>query len=138
MKKVLIIILLVGGAYHFWNKYNADKLSHATPSPNGFVEVIMPSGTTSHKVYILAPQNCPKEAGQRADALERELKRRGVPVERSSKGSVSARNISEEEKSKFSNTVEILNGTIPAVFVNGMAKTNPDIEEIIAEYRRTN
>lgn len=98
----------------------------------------MPSGTTSHKVYILAPQNCPKEAGQRADALERELKRRGVPVERSSKGSVSARNISEEEKSKFSNTVEILNGTIPAVFVNGMAKTNPDIEEIIAEYRRTN
>jgi hypothetical protein len=33
--------------------------------------------------------------------------------------------------------VDVLKGEIPAVFINGMGKSNPTAEEVAAEYQRT-
>jgi hypothetical protein len=33
--------------------------------------------------------------------------------------------------------VAILNGEIPAVFINGVGKANPSAEEVLAEFERT-
>ncbi len=138
MKKIAFIIAVIAVGYHYLKNHQNEEEIQASQSPNGFVEVFMPSGLKNNKVYIMAPQNCPKEAGRRADALERELREFGIPVERNSSGSVSPPGSTEDQQAKFKRTVAILKGEIPAVFVNGMAKPNPHIDEIISEYKRTN
>jgi hypothetical protein len=44
---------------------------------------------------------------------------------------------SAEERARIEHTVAVLNGDIPAVFVNGMGKSNPSAEEVAEVYRRT-
>lgn len=137
MKKFLIILVLIAGGYHLWNKHEQNNLFSSSASPNGFVNVIMPSGMKMNTVYILAPANCPKEAGQRADALQRRLTELGIPNERSSRGSVNAPDSSDEAQKMFQRTVAVLKGEIPQVFINGMGKSNPYIDDVVAEYERT-
>jgi len=137
MKNIILIVVAAAAIYHFWGKYKEDELFKSSHSPNGFVEVVMPNGTKNNMVYVLAPINCPKEAGQRADAIERELNLLGIPVERSSNGSLNSQGNSVEEQKKFKRSVAIMKGEIPGVFVNGMAKENPAISEVVAEYKRT-
>lgn len=132
----MIVVIAVG--FHYWTNNQNQELIQAPQSPNGFVEVLMPSGFKNSTVYIMAPKNCPKEAGQRADALERGLRDLGIPVKRSSSGSVGPQDSTEEQHNKFKRTVAIIKGEIPAVFINGMAKSNPHLDEIISEYKLTN
>jgi hypothetical protein len=45
--------------------------------------------------------------------------------------------VSAEDHTNFENTVAVLNGPIPAVFVNGMGKANPSAEEVIDAFHGT-
>lgn len=74
---------------------------------------------------------------QRADALSERLNRLGIPNVRSASYSVNRNDPSAEQKAGLDRAVGVLNGEIPAVFVNGMAKANPSAEEVAAEYART-
>ncbi len=136
MKKWLFIFFALAGMYQLWGQHKQTQLLTASANVNGFVEVLMPTGTKANTIYILAPQNCPREAGQRADALERSLADMGIPSVRSSNGSIQTNDPSAEAQIKLERTKGIIRGDIPAVFINGMARSNPSAAQVMAEYNR--
>lgn len=136
MKNLLLSVLAFSGAYLLWNQNYEERLVESPQSSSPFVEVVMPSETASSMVYILAPINCPKKGRRRADRLEKELISRGIPVERRSRILIGPSNSSKYELERYMRSVAVLKGEVPAVFVNGRAKANPSVDEIVDEFRR--
>ena len=99
---------------------------------NGFLPLPKPDAAVSGKVLIIAPPNCPSDAGVRADTLEHALSAAGVDYVRT--GSVGFSTASEKDVDRLNS---VMSGELPIVFVGGLAKNNPDVSEIIVEYRRT-
>ena len=106
-------------------------------SVNGFIEVVMPDNAKEDIVIIFAPPNCPREAGQRARALNERLTQLDIPNVMSSSYSLRFNESSEAFQAKLKRTAAIMEGEIPAVLINGMGKSNPTAEEVAAEYERT-
>lgn len=136
--KFLIVAAVIGFSVHWWKNQKADDHQTAdSNSPSGFISVAMPSGTSDNTVVILAPANCPSDGAQRADALADELNRLNIPNVRSSSYASTLDNPSNEQIAKAERAVEILKGEVPAVFINGMGKSNPSVAEVASEYKRT-
>ncbi|TAK76624.1 MAG: hypothetical protein EPO12_16235 [Aquabacterium sp.] len=138
--RILLLIGAVGLGWHEWQKHQADKIravADAGTSATGFVPTAMPTVAKRNVVLILAPIDCPSDAAQRADALASELTRRGIPNERGASFSLSLNDPNAEERAAADRAVAVLNGTIPAVFINGMGKANPSADEVAAEFTRT-
>lgn len=133
----LIIFAAAGFAFHWWQDYKMENHPDAQLSANGFVSTAMPASATKNSVLILAPVNCPSEAAQRANALSERLTRMGVPNVRGDSYSLNISNPTKDEKAAVERAVAVLNGEIPAVFINGMGKANPTADEVLAEYQRT-
>lgn len=136
--RLLILLAALGFGFHLWQQHQrTSTLTSAPASPGGFVPTAMPEGAAPNTVLILAPLNCPSDAAQRADALAADLSRMGVPNVRGNSFSLHVSNPSDDERAATDRAVAVLNGTIPAVFINGMAKANPSAQEVAEEYRRT-
>jgi hypothetical protein len=141
--RLLVFAAAVWFAFQWWKGSNdpVHKLIRdggvVQEASNGFVNVVMPDGARNNTVLIFAPVNCSSEAAQRADGLATELTRLGIPNERSSRFSSSINNPSSEQQDGVQRAVAVINGEIPAVFINGMAKANPTVEDVVAEFKRT-
>jgi hypothetical protein len=131
----LLLILAVAGGYHYWKTHNEG----ATPagadasitSENGFVALPPMEGGNTDAVMVVAAENCPHEDAQRADGLAQALSEQGIPVVRTHNVSFNQIGSSEEA----GRITSIMNGRLPVVFVRGRAKSNPALEEVIAEYK---
>lgn len=137
--RVLIALLLAGvlfGAYQFWHDRGANDFA-TVESSHGFVPVEMPSGVARNAVLVLAPRNCPSEQAQRTEALVRELAREGIPVVRGDSFSFDVADPTAEQVAGIDRAVEVFKRGAPAVFVNGMAMSNPTAAQTVAEYRMT-
>lgn len=146
--RLLVVAGAVWFAFHWWKGREAHESRVAQDggaaqtgrtsqeSPNGFIEVAMPDGARNNTVLIFAPVNCPSDAAQRADDLADKLTRLGIPNMRSSSFSSSINNPTKEQREGVERAVSVMNGAIPAVFINGMAKANPTVEEVAAEFER--
>ena len=137
LARLLVLIGIIGFAWHWWSERRTATETAEATSPTGFVTAAMPAGAAPDTVLILAPLNCPSDGAQRADRLADELGSRNIPVRRSSQFSLQAEGNDDELRARIDRSVAVLNGEIPAVFVNGMAKSNPSVEDVVAEYRRT-
>jgi hypothetical protein len=139
--KLLAIIGATGFAVHLWQGHTHRPVNFgiaaAEPSPNGFVATAMPEGAQANTVLILAPVNCPSKAAQRADALSRKLTEMSIPNKRGNSFSLKINNPTREQQAGMKRAGNVLGGEIPAVFINGMGKSNPSAEEVAAEYERT-
>ena len=133
---VVLVCACAFGAYKWWDgKHEADLAS--IDNPNGFVPVEMPDGMARDAVVILAPPNCPSDEAQRAEAIARYLGEQGIPVSRSSSMSFAITNPTDDQQAGVERAVAVFNGGAPAVFINGMAMSNPTPAQAAAEYRRT-
>ena len=137
LARLLILVGLIGFAWHWWGERRTAVETAEATSPTGFVSAAMPAEATPNTVLILAPLNCPSDGAQRADRLADELTSRNIPVRRASRFSLQAEGGDEDLRARVDRSVAVLNGEIPAVFVNGMAKSNPSVEDVVAEFRRT-
>lgn len=135
--KFLVVIGLVGYGYNWWNTKTAAESEAKARSPVGFVSAVMPDGARPNTVIILAPADCPSDAAQRADALAARLTQAGIPNARSASYSANLVDATKEQKAAIQRAIHVINGVVPAVFVNGMAKANPSFDDVVAEYRRT-
>ena len=97
----------------------------------------MPDNAKEDIVIIFAPLNCPREAGQRARALNERLTQLDIPNMITSSYSLRYTDSSDAFKARIQRTAAIMEGEIPAVLINGMGKANPTAEEVAAEYERT-
>jgi hypothetical protein len=132
MRALVTMALAVAAGVWWWNDRAVDL---GQPTANGFVSATMPDGAPRNAVIILAPQNCPSDAAQRAAHLARSLTDAGIPNVLSSSYSVDIENPTEEQRLGMERAVAIMNGEIPAVFVKGKAKANPTVAQVLAEYR---
>lgn len=130
--KALLLLAVVGGGYHYWQGHAAKANLAAATSASGFVQVPMPDGMSPRGVVVFAPENCPSDAAQRAYAMASELGGKGVPVVRASAASFD--NLPDAATAERVRAV--MGGQIPVVFVNGKAKANPSVQDVLAEYRR--
>lgn len=133
------IVLFATAAFGAWRVHVAKVAAiqaafeaEKPPSAHGFVP--MPAMTDhSSRVLILAAMNCPREAARRADALVGLLSEQGVASKRSAGLEFKfTRRPSQEEVDRMN---RVMNGPLPIVFVDGKAKNNPELSEIVAEYR---
>lgn len=135
--RFLVVIGLVGYGYNWWNTKATAESEAESRSPVGFVSAVMPDGARPNTVIILAPENCPSDAAQRADSLAIRLTQAGIPNTRSASYSANIVDATKEQNAEIQRAINIIKDEVPAVFVNGMAKANPSFDEVLIEYRRT-
>lgn len=133
---VLLAIALYG-AYDWWQDRSAAADLAARTSPNGFVPVEMPGGVARNTVLVLAPRNCPSEQAQRTKALVAELTGQGITVMRGDSFEFDVANPTREQIAGIDRAIAVFKRGAPAVFVNGMAMSNPTGAQALAEYRST-
>ena len=142
---VIVVLFMAARFYSSYRKTHADPAgsktaaaasAHASAvlaaSPNGFVSLPSPYPAPKDAVLILAAENCPGDAAQRADSLARGLRNEGIPCTRSSE--ISLIPTEETTEADIARLNEIMLGALPIVFVNGRVRNNPSIGEIEAEY----
>jgi len=66
--------------------------------------------------------------------MAEQLEKMGIPVTRSNSYSAAIHDRSLLPLLKRTN--DVLGGEIPIVIINGMAKANPTVDEVAAEFRR--
>jgi len=136
--KLLIALAVVGLGYQYWTKHHsksASALSEPSASQNGFITLPPVDGGNAAVVMIVAAENCPEEDARRADFLADQLASNGIPVARAHNVHFS---IPNGDASVAKKVMSVMNGELPIVLVNGRAKSNPRLEEVIAEYKATN
>lgn len=138
MRLLTVLLLCLGlfGAYRWWEGKGASDLD-GVAGQNGFVPVQMPDGAPLHAVLILAPPDCPSDEARRAEALVQQLTQQGIPVTKGSSISFDIVDPTAEQREGVQRAVAVFQRGAPAVFVNGMAMSNPTAEQAVAEYRRT-
>jgi hypothetical protein len=140
MRMLTVLLLAAGlyGGYQWWQGRDGGVGgAPVVASPNGFVPVEMPSGVPNNVVLILAPPNCPSEQARRSEALAQRLVSEGIQVRRDSGFSFDVDNPSAEQRAGIQRAVQVFKQGAPAVFVNGMAMSNPTPAQAVDEYRRT-
>ena len=131
--KLLALVVAVALAIHWW-RGRAERIDGAAKSANGFVSIAPPDDARRNTVVIFAPLNCPSDAAQRADALAYELNRRGIPYVRSNSYQAQVTNPTADDEATLRRTEDVMKAGVPVVFVNGKAKANPTLAEVVAEY----
>lgn len=139
-KLMLVLVLLAVG----WQQYRKSDRAAARDTDGaaasdttaggasrGFVALPGFAGSSNRAVVIFAPENCPEDAGRRADALADQLGRSGVPVSRLSHVSFA---MTDADPATVQRINAVMTGTIPIVVVRGRAKANPSLDEVLAEY----
>ena len=134
--RVLLVISIAGGCYVYWNEQRhrapaAVAEAGANPS-TGFETYPAVPGQKFRTVYVIAAENCPHEDAQRADRLADELSRQGVRVERAH--SINFIFASQPDAGVLGRINTLMNGPLPIVFVDGRAKSNPSLSDVVAEY----
>ncbi|MDE2420245.1 MAG: hypothetical protein KGO49_03560 [Gammaproteobacteria bacterium] len=152
LAKTFIIVAIFGGAYTYWHhhhpitQYSAAITSNGGTTiakndrpqitTNGFAYLPPALGQNASKVYVVTVEGCPSEDAQRANLLAKNLMQRGIPVQQIDNVSFS---YSERPDDKtMQRMTSIMQGPIPIVFINGYAKSDPSLDEVIAEYHSNN
>jgi hypothetical protein len=131
--KLLLILGVAGALVHFWNERDAKSAPKlADVSPNGFIALPAATNLNTNRVIVLAAENCPKEDARRADNLAEELGRRNIPYTRAHSANFDVPN---PDPAILRRLDSVMKGALPIVFVNGRAKANPTLDEVLAEYR---
>jgi len=136
--KLLLIAVVAGaGGVHLWNVHARsviDRELFAAGDSNGFVAVVTPPDSPADTAVILAPLNCPSAQSKRADAMATQLRQMGIAISRTNHYSAIIHD--RNQMPLLTRTNEVLGGEIPIVIINGMAKANPTVDEVAAEFRR--
>ena len=134
--RALIVLGLAGSSYAYWTHHHGSASSveaRSGDSQGGFVSLPPVDGQRPQTVFVVAAENCPHEAAQRADRLAEDLTKKGIPVERTHH--VRFHFTSQPDAATMERMSKVMNGPLPAVFVNGRAKSNPSLEEVASEFR---
>lgn len=131
IKTFLFILAFLSLGFCFSCGMNTRETQSQTANSKKFVALPISSPDTKD-IVIVAPENCPRDGARRAEALAKELSRQGLPFIRSHEVGFSS---SSSDQKAFDKVNEIMTGEQPIVFINGKAKANPTIDEVIKEYK---
>jgi len=124
--KIIVILAVSTAGYHYWTGHRSGTAS----TPGAFVALPPADGQTPDAVYVVAAQNCPHAAAQRADRLAEALAGKGIPVVRTSNVMFPA----TRDRAVYDQMSSVMTGPPPIVFVRGRAKSNPNLDEVVTEF----
>jgi hypothetical protein len=126
--RILQLVAVAAVSFYGYQKWHSHKTSSRE-----FMPVAMPDDAIPNQVIIFAPLQCPSEATIRANALAAKLNQLGISVRRSDSFKYSYNNRSDLAQASLVRSGDLMNGELPAVFINGRGKAQPSLEEIVAE-----
>lgn len=141
IKTLLMLCLGIAAGGYVWKQQHKslaaiESASNVESSPRlsdtGFTTLPPAEGQSYGTVFIVAPLNCTHEEAKRADRLAENLSRQGIPLKRTQNIGFSIKSAPEPEV--MGRMSSIMNGPLPIVFINGRAKSNPSLEEVVAEF----
>jgi hypothetical protein len=132
----IVLLCLAVAAYRYASDRHPKPAGAGTTnetklSANGFLPLPPPPKPPSGKVWVFFPPSCPLAAGSRGRELMDLLPTVGIPCVQ-----VDTINFTVTNPEEADRLGRIMNGRCPIVFVNGRAKNNPTLADIIAEYRQ--
>jgi hypothetical protein len=135
--KVLVVAAVLGLAgYMVWHSHRVHverKAIEGITDARGFMEFSPPGGAKTNEVVILAAQNCPHDGALRAERLAGEMAERHVRFVRTSHATFQPS--PDDDIDQFMKRHnDVMNSDVPIVFVNGRVKSNPDVDDVLAEY----
>jgi len=133
-KWLLITAVIASAAYVWYWPRHAMALETSGDDPNGFVAIAALAEAPPHTVVILAPINCPSAQAKRADVMAEQLSQMGIPSTRLNHYAI--QNLRNSQP-LMTRTNAVLGGKPPIVVIDGMAKANPKVSEVAAEYQRS-
>lgn len=125
--KYLFIFAILFGGYQSWQKHQAEVIIE---NNNEFISLPQPINTSKSQVLILAPRNCSSSEAKQAKALAAKLRQKNISYQELDTVSFDA----SSDPKAINRLNQVMNGTIPIVFVGGKGKANPSIDEVLAEY----
>jgi len=146
MRSIVKLLVFAGLVYFGWHMYQKTMATQAAAAAEaaaagigetGFLQTGDVDQSEQDVVLILRPANCPSEQAQRADALERELTRRGIPHKVGDTMSIHDDSPTQESVDDHNRAMQVFNQGAPAVYINGRGKSNPSADEVEVEYKRT-
>jgi hypothetical protein len=157
MRKVVLIVfiaLVVAWGYYGWRKATTQAATHRESSQerseNSFVSLPVNLVNTPG-IVIIAPLNCTSAQAEKADRLASALRNMNIPVTRSQTiswtdkpPSFSSREEAEAHMKEAQNKAkevrkimgQVMGQSPPLVFVNYRFKSDPDLADVLNEYRR--
>ena len=114
---------------------NGSLIQGMEPSANGFVQMPPLVDLDPNTVTVFAAENCPQEDARRADNLAEALRGSGIPVKRTHSINMT---VPGGQEAMMAGVNAIMNGNLPIVFVNGRARANPNLQDVIAEFKGPN
>lgn len=134
--RLLIVVGIAGGGYTYWKEHHRNPAriqAAAEISASGFVSLPPVQGHNPRTVFVVAAKNCTREEAQRADFLAEDLSRKGIAVQR-----IDSVNFSFDgppDNAAMARIDKIMRGPLPIVFYAGRAKSNPSLDDVVAEVR---
>lgn len=133
----LAVVAALWGGYQIHSQHQAahalrDVLTSA--DADGFVDVPSPVNQNADTVYVVAAQNCPHAAAQQADRLAKQLSDKGVPVVRVNQVGYQPQRVDRPMMDRLN---AVMNAPLPLVFINARVASNPEIDDVVAEYHRS-
>jgi hypothetical protein len=157
MRKVVLIVfvaLAMAWGFHGWRKATtqdvAQRESPQEHSEKSFASLPVRLVNTPG-IVIIAPLNCTSAQAEKADRLASALRNMNIPVTRSqtiswtdTPPSFSSREEAEAHMKEARNKAkevrkimeQVMGESPPLVFVNYRFKSDPDLEDVLNEYRR--
>ena len=135
--KWVVAAAAVGAGAHLGQIHQRSVLNsklQAVADSYGFVPVLAGGNAPPNTAVVLAALNCPSVLAKRADAMASRLRELGIPNTRANNYRVGG--VTRDQSALIEQTSAVLGGEIPVVIVNGWAKANPSVEEVVAEMRR--
>jgi hypothetical protein len=129
--KLLLLLAIAGGAYGVMRQQRSKASEATAESAQGFVQLpAVPGHGNGTEVIVFAAKNCPLEDSQRAESLAAALRAAGIPVRQTNDISFTS-----SDPSDFPKVDRVMRGRLPIVLVNGKARNDPSLEDVLTEYR---
>lgn len=137
--KILSLFLLAGAAWagtellsHHSTGLGVHKVLPGSDA-SGFLQVPPPVDMDPDTIYVVAAENCPHAAAQKADQLAKDLGAQGIRVQRTHQVAFRPDNVDGATMDRLS---QVMNGPLPLVFIHGRVAPDPALAQVVEEYSR--
>jgi hypothetical protein len=115
--------------------FNGQNQNRAVQKVNlkEFVPVPEAQGAKPGEVMIIAALNCTREAARNADQLAADLTAKNIPHARKNNISFIPPAPGPEQEQIIANMQQVMTQEPPIVLVNGKAKANPSLAEVLEQ-----
>jgi len=128
--KIILFVVLAWMGFQGLSSVFSPK---SKPDRFGFVPAMMPENAPPNQIIIFGAPNCNNETAERIRALVETMAQLQIPYQQTS--DIRFNSDAIDDWDIFWQTTHIASADGPIVFINGKAKANPKVDEVIAQYK---